>query len=263
MRVLTRRSFACGVGLLLFASALAAQEHSYTPADIESGARLYQSSCAGCHGTAGDGIPGIDLGHGQFRRATSDTEIAAIIRTGVPGTTMPPSGFSEAQAGTIVAYLRNLSSTSSRSGSAAAGVRGDAARGKAVFESKGECRSCHRVNGAGPRVAPDLSDVGAIRTTTELHQKLVDPNALVRPGNRYVRIVMSDGTATTGRLLNHDSFSIQLIDSNERLVSVPKSKLRDYTFIKTSTMPSYREKLSDEDLDDLVSYLFSLKGLRP
>src|SRR5438093_10330041 len=93
-----------------------AQQHSYTPADIENGSRLYQGSCVGCHGASGDGIPGIDLGRGQFRRAVTDSEIIYVIRSGIPGTTMPPSGFSEDQAAAIVAYLRSIATSAARSG---------------------------------------------------------------------------------------------------------------------------------------------------
>src|SRR6185436_4131482 len=113
------------------------------------------------------------------------------------------------------------------------------------------------------RVAPDLSDIGAIRSATELEQKLVDPNALVRPANRFVEIVMKDGTKLTGHLLNQDTFSIQLLDSRERLVSVAKADLRDYTVMKTSPMPSYRDTLTAGELSDLVIYLVSLKGEHP
>ena len=261
------RSFLRGAALswaaaAALASALIAQEHSFTAADIENGSRLYQGSCAGCHGAGGDGIPGIDLGRGQFRRVATDPEMIAVIRSGIPGTTMPPSGFSEAQALTIVAYLRNLASTSARSGSEGSSAGGDAARGKALFEGKGECGSCHRVNGVGPRVAPDLSDIGSIRTASELRQKLLDPNLLIRPGNRYIELVTREGATISGRLLNYDSFSIQLIDTNERLLSLPKSVLRQYTFIKGSKMPSYREKLTADEVTDLVGYLVSLKGPR-
>src|ERR671938_498984 len=87
-----------GLVVLAAAAAVAAQEHTYTPAEIESGARLYQSSCVGCHGPDGDMVPGIDLLRGQFRRGTSDAEINRIIRQGIAGTTMPPSAFTEAQA---------------------------------------------------------------------------------------------------------------------------------------------------------------------
>jgi mono/diheme cytochrome c family protein len=178
MRMLLRRVLLCGAGMLLFAAAVAAQEHSYTQADIENGARLYQSSCAGCHGPNGDMVPGIELQRGRFRRGTSDTEIMRIIQLGIPGTTMPPSSFSEAQAGAIVAFLRSAA-LASDGGTRV--VRGDTARGRATFEGKGRCSTCHRVNGVGPRVAPDLSDVGAIRSAPELEQKLTDPNALIRP----------------------------------------------------------------------------------
>ena len=93
--------------LVLAAASAAPQEHSYTQADIENGSRLYQSSCAGCHGPNGDMVPGVELLRGQFRRATSDTELMRIIQSGIAGTTMPPTSFTDAQAGTIVAFLRS------------------------------------------------------------------------------------------------------------------------------------------------------------
>src|SRR5689334_15744789 len=40
---------------------------------------------------------------------------------------------------------------------------GDPARGKAIYEGKGDCASCHRINGAGGRLGPDLSDIGVPR----------------------------------------------------------------------------------------------------
>ncbi|HXI31090.1 MAG TPA: cytochrome c, partial [Vicinamibacterales bacterium] len=119
------------IGLLMLAVAVAAaQEHSYTQADIDNGARLYQSSCAGCHGPNGDMVPGIELQRGQFRRATTDTEILHIIQAGIPGTTMPPSSFTDTQAGSIVAFLRSRApSAAAGRGGAVTVARGDASRG--------------------------------------------------------------------------------------------------------------------------------------
>jgi len=249
--------------LVLAAASAAPQEHSYTQADIENGARLYQSSCAGCHGSDGDMVPGIELHRGQFRRATNDTEIMRIIQSGIPGTTMPPSSFSDAQAGAIVAYLRTAAPASGPGRGGVSVARGDAAKGKSLYDGKGQCGSCHRVNGEGRRLAPDLSDVGTVRPASELRQKLVDPDALVRPGNRFVDAVTKSGAKISGRLLNHDTFTVQLLDSNERLVSLSKSDLKEFTFVKSSPMPSYRDKLSAGELDDVVAYLVSLKGFRP
>jgi putative heme-binding domain-containing protein len=247
--------------IVLLVALVTPQEHSYTQADIENGARLYQSSCAGCHGPGGDMVPGIELLRGQFRRASSDTDVMTIIKTGIPGTTMPPSSFTDAQAQSIVAFLRTSAPGGGRGGATVA--RGDAAKGRTIFDGKGQCATCHRVNGVGPRVAPELTDIGAIRPAAELEQKLLDPNALVRPANRTIEVVTKDGTTITGHLLNQDTFSIQLIDGNERLLSLPKAQLRGYTYVKASTMPSYRERLAAAEIADVVAYLVSLKGQRP
>jgi len=80
------------------------------------------------------------------------------------------------------------------------------------------------------------------------------------PINRPVRIVTKDGKTITGRRLNEDTFTVQLIDDQERLLSLSKSDLREYTILKTSTMPSYKDKLSAQEMSDLLAYLVSLKG---
>ena len=122
--------------------------------------------------------------------------------------------------------------------------------------------SCHRVNGKGPRVAPDLSDIGAMRTAAALEHSLLDPNGAMLPANRSVRAVTRDGKVITSRRLNEDTYLVQLIDDQEHLVSLAKADLREYTVIKTSSMPSYKDKLSSRDLADMVAYLLSLKGLK-
>ncbi len=110
----------------LFAISAVFAQHGYTPADAENGGRLYRTNCSACHGPDGDGVPGVDLGHGKFRRATTDEQIEAIIKNGIPGTGMPPGNFSEVQAGTIVAYLRSLAASTN----VATVSGGDPAHGK-------------------------------------------------------------------------------------------------------------------------------------
>ena len=137
---------------------------------------------------------------------------------------------------------------------------GDADRGRVLFEGKGGCTRCHRVGAQGARVAPDLSDIGAIRSAGSLQRSLIDPNSQMMPINRPVRAVTRDGKVINGRRLNEDTYTVQLIDDQERLVSLAKADLRDYTILKTSLMPSYKDTLGADDLADLVAYLLSLKG---
>ncbi len=232
-------------------------QHSFTPADVENGARLYSGNCVNCHGPDGDFIPGVDFSHGKFIRAVSDEDIARVIIQGVAGAGMPAHNFTGAQADLVVAYLRSLAATASHSSAAA----GDKARGKAVFEGKGQCLTCHRIEGKGSRVGPDLSDIGTFRRAGELEKSLLDPNADIAPVNRFFRVVMKNGTTFTGKLLNQDTFTMQFMNSNEQLVSLQKSDIREWSFVTKSSMPSYKDKLSSQELADVVSYLISLKGV--
>jgi mono/diheme cytochrome c family protein len=159
--------------IALFAGALGLRaQHSFTPIDVEDGGRLYRANCAICHGAQGDGIAGIDLGHGKFRRAKNDDDVAAIIRTGIAGTAMPPTTFSDFQALTVVAYLRSIAAAT---GTGTSG--GDQVRGKAIYNGKGGCAGCHRIRGEGSRNGPDLSDIGNLRLAGELERSVTDPDA--------------------------------------------------------------------------------------
>src|SRR5262245_31319587 len=152
---MARRPIVLTVAALLWAATVHAQGHGYTPGDIENGGQLYQANCTACHGPDGDRVPPIKLGSGKFRRGTTDDEIVKIIIGGIPGTAMPPSSFSEGQAGTIVAYLRSLAESPTTGM-----LKGDAARGQSLFTGKGQCQNCHSVAGVGARGGPSLSEVG-------------------------------------------------------------------------------------------------------
>jgi putative heme-binding domain-containing protein len=251
------KGFACALLLTLplLASTLEGQQVRYLPAEVEAGGRVYTSTCTGCHGPDGDGVGGINFSQGRYRRASSDDDLIRIIVRGIPGTPMPPTGMSEGQAGTVVAYLRSMTASA---GDALAG--GDSSRGRAIVEGRGQCLTCHTIGVNGRHAGPSLSDIGFQRRSVDLMQSLVTPGGEVRPENRGVRVVMKDGKTLTGRFLNQDTFSIQLIDSNDRLLSIDKSTIRGSSLLTTSAMPSYRDKLSAPELADVVAYLSSLKG---
>lgn len=244
-------------GFLFAAGMPVLGQHSFTQIDIQDGGRLFRANCAVCHGAKGDQVPGIDLAHGRFRRAKSDDDIAAIIRNGIPGTAMPPTNFTDSVALTVVAYLRTMAAASATTTSG-----GDPGRGKAIYDGKGNCASCHRIRGIGSRSGPDLSEIGIYRLAGELERSLTDPGAEILPHNRQFRGVTNEGAPISGTLLNEDKYSIQILDLHDRLVSVKRAELREFSFtIDKSPMPSYKDQLTHQELSDLVSYLESLKGV--
>ncbi len=256
-----RRSGFSALGLLACvvaaAAPLRAQQHAgeYEEADIDYGARLYAGRCITCHGERGDSIPGINLRSGVFPKAPTDRELSDILRDGIPGTAMVPTGYNDTERNALVAYLRNMSRVDLE------GLpQGDAARGRALFEGKAHCNGCHRVNGKGPRTAPDLSDIGATRTAGTLQRELLDPSAAMQPINRPVHIVTRGGKVVDGRRLNEDTWTLQLIDDDGDLVALDKADLREYRVLTESPMPSYAETLTDAERADVLAYLLSLKG---
>jgi putative heme-binding domain-containing protein len=233
------------------------QDHGqYSRADVEAGQRLYGPQCQVCHGANGDGVPGVDLKLGRFRRASSDQDLAQVITSGVPGTGMPGFVLRPDELTAVIAFIR------AGFDPASASVRvGDATRGRALFEGRAECAACHRVNGKGPRLAPDLSDIGAIRTLAALQRALLTPSESLLPIHRPVKIVTSAGRTLRGRRLNEDTYTVQLIDEEENLHSLEKAALRELTVETAPAMPSYADRLTEDELADVIAYLVSLKGL--
>lgn len=241
--------------LCILASGEAALAQHETGSDLFSGEQAFQNYCANCHGKAGNQIAQVDLGHGNFRRSYSDDELAEIILRGIPGTPMPATpNMSKPQAAQIVAYLR------SRAVAKDASAGGDAARGRELFFGKARCVACHRIDGEGSRLGPDLSRIGRLRTSDQLASSLLDPDSEVQPGNRSYVVVTREGQRITGRLLNHDTYTVQLIDADEQLRSFLNSDLRSQGFV-ASPMPSTRGELDADELADLVRYLVSLRGV--
>src|SRR5712691_6170958 len=87
-------------------------QHEATQSEIEAGRQQYAANCTRCHGPDGDTIANADIGHGKFRRASTDDDLVREIRYGIPNTTMAAmNNISEPNAKVIVSYLRSMAST--------------------------------------------------------------------------------------------------------------------------------------------------------
>lgn len=237
------------------AVAIALLGASLSAAQDAEGEKLYKFHCSFCHGRGDDGMA-ANLVQVHLRRAPTDNSLMGIIRDGIPGTDMPGAlGMSDDEVRKVAAYVRFLGR------SAPQAVPGDAARGAALYKSKGGCAGCHMINGAGGRMGPDLSAIGAMRSPSNLRSSLVDPDAVLAAGFITAKAVMKDGRTITGIRLNEDTFSVQIRDARAAIHSLQKSDIAKLEKNLTkSSMPSYRGRLSDAETDDMVAYLFSLRG---
>ena len=229
-------------------------DHQYTSEAIEAGSQVYTQQCALCHGPQGALVDGINLRTGQFRSVQSDADLRQVISDGAGEGRMPAFSLRSEEMNGVIAFIRAGFDPEGE-----AVKIGDPVRGKALFEGEGQCADCHRVRGVGPRTAPDLSNIGAIRTPASLQRNLLDPATALLPINRPVRLVTRFEETIVGRRLNEDTYTVQVVDSQERLRSLKKVDLVSY---EISDEPSKQPtNMSIDEVADVIGYLLTLRGL--
>jgi cytochrome c oxidase cbb3-type subunit 3 len=226
---------------------------------IDGGKNIYRGRCAVCHGIDAKGYRGSDLTTGDWVHGGSDTQIFQTIAKGVTGTEMPANvNMSEEEIWMVIAYLRTLSNPAGP-----AVERGDAARGEQLYfaKNKGNCTQCHMIDGQGGRLGPNLSRIGAARSVAALEREIRNPSEVMPVGFEAVTVVLPDGRRIRGVRKNEDTFSVQIMTAAEELRSFHKRDVKEVVSDEQSLMPAYGpERLSDEELTDIVRYLRSLRG---
>ena len=140
---------------------------------------------------------------------------------------------------------------------------GDAVSGKAIFEGKGACLTCHPIAGYGGNLGPDLGKIGVARTAESLRLALLNPDAEIESEYLTVIAITNRGQTVRGIALNEDDLSIQIRDSDGNPRSFLKDDLKSVRKEQRSLMTSSAARLTVTEIDDLVSYLRTLRGPAP
>ncbi len=226
---------------------------------ILAGMGGFRQRCADCHGTDARGVRGPDITQ-VWSSGRTDQGLFATIRRGVSNTEMPAftaPRTSDREIWQMLAYLRTLATPAPTDP-----PPGDAEKGALVFSA--ECASCHRVNAKGGRLGPDLSRIGAARSRDVLVARLRGGIADPRAGFQPVTITPESGPPIRGVKKNEDLFSVQIMDTRERIQGFEKDKVQSVVDGTRSLMPVFGpDRLSNSDLDDLVRYLLTLRGFDP
>lgn len=220
---------------------------------VSAGRSTFNSVCAACHGLDGHGSDkAVNIATSSRAQHLSDTQLAGIISNGVPGTGMPAfSTLSPVQVRAVVGYLRSLQGKGE-----AQVLPGDAKRGREVFFGKGGCSSCHSIAGEGGFLGPDLTEYAATASAEGLRNEIVRSPRVPARGYRLASVTTTGGDRLEGLIRNEDNFSIQLQTKDGSFHLLKKADVQSYKNQDGSLMPAnYRERLSDSELDDLVSYL--------
>ena len=227
------------------------------PDAIRAAMGLFRGRCADCHGMDAKGVRAPDITQ-VWASGRTDDGLFKIVKGGIPGTEMPanPRIF-DFEAWQILAYLRTLAAPAPSDP-----PRGNAQKGEAIFRTN--CASCHRVNGAGGRLGPDLSRVGSARARDVIVRRIRGGIEGFGQGYAPVTLTPNTGSPISGVKKNEDLFSVQIMDTTERIQGYEKDKLKAVADGVRSAMPVFgSNRLSDSDLDDLVRYLQTLRGFDP
>jgi putative heme-binding domain-containing protein len=228
------------------------------PDAIRFGTGLYRARCADCHGMDARGIRAPDLTQ-VWASGRTDDGLFKTVKNGVPGTEMPAVGarMFDNEIWQILAYVRTLAASAPTDP-----PKGNAENGQRVFRAN--CASCHRINGTGGRLGPDLSRVGAARTRDMMVRQIRGATEDFRQGYEPVTLTGADGQPIHGVKKNEDNFSVQIMDTRERIQGYEKDKMKTVTDDSKSAMPVYGpDRLNESDLDDLIRYLQTLRGFDP
>lgn len=246
---------------VLFAGfALSAQPNpGIASAELNHGKKLFQAHCAACHGPAGTGGRGPNLATKELRRGSTVEALAETIASGVPGSEMGGAWMlTPKEVLEVAVFVQSLSAITPEK------LTGSSAGGEKLFNGKGACFTCHITGGKGNANGPELSSIGLRRSASFLRESILDPAAHVPDGFLVVEASPRLAKPIRGVRINEDSFTIQLRDESGKLHSLAKQDLRDLKKLSgESSMPSYKGRLSDTEIEDLVAYLASLHGTRP
>jgi cytochrome c oxidase cbb3-type subunit III len=227
------------------------------PAAIAAGGKLFMNSCVGCHGPRGEGGRGPNLRNRGVWHSLEDEDLFQTIQKGVPGADMPATNLPDEQIWQLAAFVKALSAPAIESK-----PPGNRAAGEAIFWGKGNCGGCHRVLGRGGMLGPDLSNIGASRPVDQIREAIVDPDADGFRGYEAVTAVTKDGRTITGVARSRTNYSVVVLDNSGNLHTLRAGDLRDLQLSNHSPMPSYKQKMTPQELTDVIAYLSSL-SVRP
>ena len=178
-----------------------------------------------------------------LRKFPADAEIAKLNGEVLKG------GFTFALDPTQVDKVRNLVQT-----------QGNPKKGKELYLNTAvlACASCHRMEGVGGQVGPDLTRVWDTHTVEKLIESIVEPSKEIKEGYQTYQANTADGRVFTGLKVSETPKEVVLREPNGRDTRLAKDDLEKLTAVKTSLMPA--DAIAQLNYDQFIDLLAFLKS---
>jgi len=219
---------------------------------IEAGRKQFEARCAPCHGAdAAGGERGPSIVDSSRARKRSQEALAELIRKGIPAGGMPGFDLPDSQLQPLVAFVHSLTLPAAETP-----LPGDPSAGRSFFFGKGNCASCHMLDGHGGWIGPDLTNLGRERTLREIEESLRSPGLHIQQEYRVVRAHLRDGRVIRGLARNESNYDLQLQSLDGSLHLLRSDQIVRLEREEASLMPALQA--TDEEAGNLLAYLSRL-----
>ncbi len=139
-------------------------------------------------------------------------------------------------------------------------MRGNASKGKIVFNTTGTCAKCHQVNGVGKQIGPDLSEIGKKLSRLAMIQSILFPSASISHNYETYAVVLENGTQVSGVLVSQTDEMVTIKTAEAIVRTIPRSEIDEIVKKSVSMMPADLQKvMTVDDLKNVIEYLTTLK----
>lgn len=137
---------------------------------------------------------------------------------------------------------------------------GSISRGRAIYrQPQLLCATCHRVQGFGGLIGPDLTSVGGYMTPNSILESLINPSKDIKQGYETVIVTRKDGEILSGTLYRKTSNATLLKVANGDIIEIQASDIDNIDVSPVSLMPAgLTASLHYDELKDLLAYLTNL-----
>ncbi len=138
-------------------------------------------------------------------------------------------------------------------------AKGDAARGELIYRrTELACVACHAIGGAGGKLGPDLTSIGASAPADYLVESLLYPSAKIKEGYHSAMISMKDGQEHSGMIVRESATELVLRNAANQDVSLAVSNVARRTSVGSLMPAGLIDALLPEERLDLMKFLTQL-----
>jgi putative heme-binding domain-containing protein len=152
-----------------------------------------------------------------------------------------------------------LSSTELQQLAQEAVAKGDAARGEQIYRrTELACVACHAIGGAGGKIGPDLTSIGASAPPDYVVESVLYPNAKIKEGYHSVMIATKDGQEQSGMIAKETATEVVLRTADNKELSIPTRNIARRANVGSLMPAGLIDTLVPEERLDLFKFISQL-----